>query len=65
MNKAILLVDDNPDDEALTLRALKKNHIQNEGAVARDGIDAPDSLFAAVLHAGRDMAEIPRSSSSI
>ena len=58
-NKAILLVEDNPDDEALTLRALKKNHIQNEGVVARDGIQASDSLFAAGLHAGRDTAETP------
>lgn len=58
--KVILLVEDNPDDEALTLRALKKNNIQNEVVVARDGIEALDYLFAAGLHAGRDMAETPQ-----
>ena len=59
-NKVILLVEDNPDDEALTLRALKKNNIQNEVVVARDGVEALDYLFAAGLHAGRDMAEMPQ-----
>ena len=38
--KIILLVEDNPDEEALTLRALKKNNIQNEVVVARDGVEA-------------------------
>ena len=41
----ILLVEDNPDDEALTLRALKKNNILNEVLVARDGAEALDMLF--------------------
>lgn len=41
----ILLVEDNPDDEALTLRALKKNNITNEVIVARDGAEALDHLF--------------------
>jgi two-component system, response regulator len=41
----ILLVEDNPDDEKLTLRALKKNQIQNEIIVARDGVEALDYLF--------------------
>ena len=44
-NKAILLVEDNPDDEALTLRALKKNGILNEVALARDGQQALDYFF--------------------
>lgn len=43
--KPILLVEDNPDDELLTLRALKKNHIQNEVVVARDGPEALGHLF--------------------
>ncbi|OIR00937.1 response regulator rcp1 [mine drainage metagenome] len=43
--RAILLVEDNPDDEALTLRALAKNHIDNTVIVARDGVEALDYLF--------------------
>ncbi len=43
-NKIILLVEDNPDDEALTLRALKKNNIMNEVVVARDGAEALERL---------------------
>jgi two-component system response regulator len=52
--KVILLVEDNPDDEALTLRALKKNNIRNEVVVARDGVEALDFLFATGRYAGRD-----------
>ena len=44
--RRILLVEDNPDDEALTLRALKKGNILNEVTVARDGAEAVASLFA-------------------
>ena len=55
----ILLVEDNPDDEALTLRALKKNNILNEVVVARDGVEALDFLFGAGAHAGRDLARMP------
>ena len=52
--KPILLVEDNPDDEALTLRAFRKNNIKNEIVVARDGVEALDYLFATGPHAGRD-----------
>jgi two-component system, response regulator len=45
-NRSILLVEDNPDDEALTLRALRKNKILNEVVVAHDGAEALDHLFA-------------------
>ncbi len=44
-NGAILLVEDNPDDEALTLRALKKNDISNEVVVAHDGVEAVEILL--------------------
>lgn len=55
----ILLVEDNPDDEALTLRALKKNNIMNDVVVARDGVQALDFLFATGDHAGRDIGNQP------
>ena len=57
--KAILLVEDNPDDEALTLRAFKKSNILNEVVVARDGAEALDYLFATGLYAGRDTSVMP------
>ena len=44
-NKPILLIEDNPDDEALTLRALKKNNISNEVIVAQDGAEAIEILY--------------------
>jgi CheY-like chemotaxis protein len=53
-------VEDNPDDEALTLRALKKNNIANEVVVARDGVEALDYLFGTGAHAGRDMNVMPQ-----
>jgi two-component system response regulator len=56
----ILLVEDNPNDEALTLRALKKNNIQDRVVVARDGAEALDYLFATGPYQGRDPAEVPR-----
>jgi len=56
----ILLVEDNPDDEALTLRALKKNNIRNEVVVARDGVEAVDYLFGTGVHAGRDLCALPQ-----
>ncbi len=57
--KTILLVEDNPDDEALTLRALKRNNILNEVIVARDGAEALDYLFGQGAHAGRDVSQLP------
>jgi two-component system response regulator len=60
MNKdSILLVEDNKDDEALTIRALKKNNIVNELIVARDGVEALDYLFGTGPHAGRDLSVMP------
>jgi CheY-like chemotaxis protein len=56
----ILLVEDNSDDEALTLRALKKNNLRNEIVVARDGVEALDYLFATGPHAGRDLRIMPQ-----
>jgi two-component system response regulator len=58
--KVILLVEDNPDDELLTIRALKKNKILNEVAVARDGAEALDYLFGTGIHAGRDLSVQPQ-----
>ncbi len=55
----ILLVEDNPDDVALTQRALKKNNMLNPVAVARDGEEALDWLFGRGVHAGRDVKELP------
>ena len=56
----ILLVEDNPRDEALTLRALAKSKIVNEIVVARDGVEALDYLFGRGIHAGRDMTVMPQ-----
>ena len=58
-DKTILLVEDNPDDEALTVRALKKHNIANKIVVARDGAEALDYLFGAGAHAGRDASRMP------
>jgi two-component system, response regulator len=57
--KSILLVEDNPDDEELSLRALKKNNVVNEVVVARDGAEALDYLFGEGKYAGRDVANQP------
>lgn len=57
--KAILLVEDNPDDVALTLRAFKKNNIVNDVTVARDGVEALDFLFGMGAYEGRDTSVQP------
>lgn len=57
--KAILLVEDNPNDEALTLRALRKSNIRNEVVVKRDGAEALDYLFARGAHAGGAPRALP------
>jgi CheY-like chemotaxis protein len=57
--KNILLVEDNPDDVELTLRALKKFSVKNEIAVVRDGVEALDYLFAQGAYADRDVGNLP------
>jgi two-component system response regulator len=59
-DKILLLVEDNPDDEALTVRALKKNKIANEIVVTRDGVEAWEYLLGEGLHAGRDVTVMPQ-----
>ena len=58
-NRVILLVEDNPDDVTLTLRAFKRSHVMNPVAVARDGIEALDFLFARGAHGDRAGALLP------
>jgi two-component system, response regulator len=57
--KTILLVEDNPDDVVLTLRAFKKNNIANEVVVAGDGLEALDYLFGTGKYKDRDMSIMP------
>jgi len=58
-NKVILLVEDNPDDEALTRRALVKNQIRNELMVAHDGDEAICWIFGTGQYEGRDVNQTP------
>ncbi|UCG79829.1 MAG: response regulator [Desulfobacterales bacterium] len=58
--KTILLVEDNPDDELLAVRALRRNKIMNKVVVARDGAEALDYLFGTGTYEGRDMSEMPQ-----
>ena len=57
---AILLVEDNPDDETMTLRAMRKSNITNEIIVVRDGAEALDLLFATGQYAGRNLSQVPQ-----
>jgi CheY-like chemotaxis protein len=59
VHKMILLVEDNPDDEALTVRALNKNKIANNLTVVRDGVEALDFLFCTGPYADRNSHETP------
>lgn len=59
-DRVILLVEDNPDDEALTLRALNKNNIANDVVVARDGVEALDYLFCTGDYKNRDVTHQPQ-----
>ena len=58
-SKVILLVEDNPDDVALTMRAFKRSHLMNPIEVARDGIEALDFLFARGDQASRVNEPLP------
>ncbi|MDA8128879.1 MAG: response regulator [Betaproteobacteria bacterium] len=57
--KSILLVEDNPDDAALTVHALETNNIGNRLVLARDGVEALDYLFCSGSYAGRDPDDRP------
>ena len=57
--KVILLVEDNPDDEALTLRALTRNGIRHQVQVAHDGVEALDYLFGRGEYRDRDLSRLP------
>jgi two-component system response regulator len=59
MGKVILLVEDNPDDEALTLRSFKRCNILNDVIVAHDGVEALDYIFGTGKYAGRDVTDVP------
>jgi len=58
--RVILLVEDEPDDEELTLLALREHNILNDVVVARDGVEALDYLFATGPYAGRDTSVLPQ-----
>lgn len=58
-DKTILLVEDNPDDVILTMRAMKKNSLANEVIVAKDGAEALDFLFCTGPFAGHDLDRLP------
>lgn len=57
--KIILLVEDNPDDVELTIRAFNKNNISNKMIIANNGVEALDYLFGKGRHAGREIKDMP------
>jgi len=57
--KVILLVEDNPDDVVLTMRAFKQNKISNKVIVANDGVEARDYLLGEGPYVGRDAKDLP------
>ncbi|HEY5808760.1 MAG TPA: response regulator [Povalibacter sp.] len=58
-DRFILLVEDNPDDEELTLLSLRKNNLAQDIVVVRDGVEAIEFLFGTGQHAGRDLSRVP------
>jgi CheY-like chemotaxis protein len=59
-DQMILIVEDNPDEEALTIRALKKNNIGNRLVIVRDGVEALDFLFCTGTYSHRDPKDLPK-----
>jgi two-component system response regulator len=59
-DKIILLVEDNPNDEELTLMALERSKVTNKVVVVRDGQEVLDYLFGTGTHAGRDTSLLPQ-----
>jgi two-component system response regulator len=59
-DKLLLLVEDNPSDEELTLRTLKKHHVANRVVSVHDGAEALDFLFCRGAHAGRNPEDRPQ-----
>lgn len=55
----VLLVEDNPDDEELTLLSLRKNNLSHDIVVVRDGVEALDFLFGNAQYANRDVTHLP------
>jgi two-component system response regulator len=58
-NSRILLVEDNPDHQELTLMTLAENNVLNEVVVASDGIEALEYMFGTGRHSGRDARDVP------
>lgn len=58
-DRYILLVEDNPDDEELTLLSLRKNNLAHEIVVVRDGVEAIEYLFGNGQYADRDVSRVP------